>query len=82
MNEEPAAPDGDSVSLQIGDFVTWRGRLHVLRGIDPMGVHERRAEVEDCGTGARTRPPLEALVPAPDARSRPERFPSTEPGLH
>ena len=58
MDTEPAA-------LQIGDFVSWRGRLCVLRGIDPMSVPERRADVEDCATGERVRPPLDELAPAP-----------------
>ena len=60
MEQDPAA-------LQIGDFVTWRGRLFVLRGIDPMSVPARRAEVEECDSGARIRPLLSELVSAPDA---------------
>ena len=57
----------DLAALQIGDFVTWRGRLCVLRGIDPMSVPVRRAEVEECASGERMRPPLSELTPAPAA---------------
>jgi hypothetical protein len=39
--------------MQIGDPVTYHGRTLTLRGIDPMSVPERRAEVEDPDTGAR-----------------------------
>jgi len=53
--------------LQIGDTVTWRGRLCVLLGIDPMSVAERRAELEDCASGERLRAPLEELSTAPGA---------------
>jgi hypothetical protein len=39
--------------MRIGDPVTYHGRALTLRGIDPMSVPERRAEVEDPDTGAR-----------------------------
>jgi hypothetical protein len=58
--------DRDPAAFQIGDFVTWRGRLCVLRGIDPMSVPARHAEVEDCVTGERLRPFLDEVLPAPD----------------
>lgn len=58
MDEEPAA-------FQIGGFVTWRGRLCVLRGIDPMSVAERRADLEECVSGERLRPPFHELSPGP-----------------
>ena len=61
--------DAERAALQIGDFVTWRGRLCVLRGLDPMSVPKRHAEVEDCSTGERLRPFLDELVPAPGAAS-------------
>jgi hypothetical protein len=59
--------DAERAALQIGDFVTWRGRLCVLRGLDPMSVPQRHAEVEDCTTGERLRPLLDEVVPGPDA---------------
>ena len=39
--------------MRIGDPVTYHGRALTLRGIDPMSVPERRAEVEDPHTGER-----------------------------
>ncbi|HWN21541.1 MAG TPA: hypothetical protein VNP93_06175 [Gaiellaceae bacterium] len=57
----------EHADLQIGALVTWRGRLWVLRGIDPMSVAERRAELEDRVSGERLQAPLEELSPAPDA---------------
>jgi len=56
----------DAATFRIGDLVAWRGRLCVLRGIDPMSVPERRAEVEECASGERRRAPLAELSTAPD----------------
>ena len=39
--------------MEIGDFVIFRGRRHVLRGLDPMSVDVRRAQLEDAETGER-----------------------------
>jgi hypothetical protein len=39
--------------MRIGDHFTLDGRLFVLVGLDPMGVAERRAELEDPATGER-----------------------------
>ena len=39
--------------MNIGDLVTFRGRSCYLRGLDPMSVSERRAELEDAATGER-----------------------------
>jgi hypothetical protein len=47
--------------MQIGDTVTYEGRLFVLRGIDPMGVPDRRAELEDTETGEVIRVPVAEL---------------------
>ena len=38
----------------IGDHVLYNGRLYILRGIDPMSVSERRAQLEDAETGELT----------------------------
>jgi hypothetical protein len=59
--------DEGHADLQIGDFVTWRGRLWVLLGIDPMSVAERRAGLEECVSGERLHAPLEELSHAPAA---------------
>ena len=44
--------------MQIGDLVTYDGAVYVLRGLDPMSVPDRRAELEDPATGGRVRVPL------------------------
>jgi hypothetical protein len=41
---EPAA-------MKIGELVTYQGRAYVLRGLEPMSVPDRRAELEDPQTG-------------------------------
>ena len=40
-------------AMRIGDLVLYDGRLYVLRGIEPMSVDERKAEIEDPDTGER-----------------------------
>ena len=37
--------------MRIGDTVIYQGRACVLRGLDPMGVPDRRADVEVVETG-------------------------------
>jgi hypothetical protein len=54
--------DEDPTGFRIGDFVVWRGRLHVLRGIDPMSVEDRHVDLEECGSGERRRPPLAEIA--------------------
>ena len=51
--------------MEIGDFVTYEGREYVLRGLDPMSVHDRRAELEDLRTGERIWVPLTELDEEP-----------------
>ena len=50
--------------MRIGDPVTYEGQRYVLRGLDPMGVPDRRADLEDPETGERIRVPLSDLEPA------------------
>ena len=50
--------------MRIGDPVIYRGRRYVLRGVDPMSVPDRRADLEDCETGERTRAPVAELEAA------------------
>jgi hypothetical protein len=38
-------------AMKIGDLVTYQGRSYVLRGIEPMSVPNRRAELEDPESG-------------------------------
>jgi hypothetical protein len=47
--------------MRIGDTVTYQGRACVLRGLDPMGVPDRRADIEDAVTGERLRVPVAEL---------------------
>jgi hypothetical protein len=54
-----------TAAMQIGDEVIHHGRVLVLRGIEPMSVPMRRAEVEDPVTGERLVVPLDELEPAP-----------------
>ncbi len=37
--------------MKIGDLVSYYGRPCYLRGLDPMSVTDRRAELEDAVTG-------------------------------
>ena len=41
--------------MQLGDLVTYEGRRYVVRGLDPMGVPDRRVDLEDVETGERRR---------------------------
>jgi hypothetical protein len=50
--------------MRIGDTVIFRGRPYVLRGLDPMSVPDRRAELEDSETGELIRAPVAELEPA------------------
>ena len=43
--------------MRIGDLVLYDGKLYVLRGVEPMSVDERKAELEDPDTGKRLRVP-------------------------
>ena len=36
-----------TAAMKIGDLVLYQGRPYVLRGLDPMGVPERRVILED-----------------------------------
>jgi hypothetical protein len=51
--------------MRIGDLVTWHGTQYVLRGLDPMSVPERRAQLEDPATDERIRVPLSEVEEAP-----------------
>jgi hypothetical protein len=37
--------------MEIGCDVTYKGKRYVLRGLEPMGVSDRRAELEDPESG-------------------------------
>jgi len=50
--------------MRIGDLVTYHGTQYVLRGLDPMSVPDRQAELEDLATGERLRVPFADLEEA------------------
>ena len=48
-------------NMEIGSLVTYQGRAYYLRGLDPMSVSDRQAELEDAFTGARISVPLDEV---------------------
>jgi hypothetical protein len=55
--------------MRIGDIVAYAGRRYVVRGLDPMGVPERRADLEDAETGESIRVPIAHVLAARDSSS-------------
>jgi hypothetical protein len=51
--------------MEIGDLVTYNGKSYVLRGLEPMSVPERRAEIEDPDTGESMSVPFALLIEGP-----------------
>ena len=47
--------------MNIGDLVVHNGKLYILRGVEPMSVDERKAELEDPETGERVRVPWDEI---------------------
>ena len=54
--------DGRFAAMEIGSLVTYQGRPYYLRGLDPMSVSDRQAELEDAFTHERISAPLEEVV--------------------
>jgi hypothetical protein len=52
-----------AAAMEIGELVTYQGRAYVLRGLDPMGVPDRSAELEDPESGERIFVPLAEVSP-------------------
>jgi len=50
-----------TAAMEIGNLVTYQGRAYVLRGLEPMSLTDRRAELEDPETGAVILVPLVEL---------------------
>ena len=50
--------------MAIGDLVLYNGRHYYLRGIDPMSVSDRRAQLEDAESGEVVRVPVDAIQQA------------------
>ena len=51
--------------MEIGDLVTYNGKSYVLRGLEPMSVPDRRAEIEDPDTGEPLSVPFALLTAGP-----------------
>jgi len=61
-----------TAAMKIGDLVLYQGRLHYLRGLDPMSVPDRRAVLEDAETGEEvTAPMAEVETPPPNGNPSP-----------
>jgi hypothetical protein len=52
--------------MKIGDLVTYQGSVYVLRGLEPMSVPERRAELEDPASGELVSAPLDEVSDRPE----------------
>ena len=50
-----------TAAMKIGDTVLYEGRPYVLRGLDPMGVPERRVILEDPETGQEVTAPADEV---------------------
>ena len=59
----PLAAFVRTAAMKIGDLVTYQGRSYVLRGIEPMSVPNRRAELEDPESGEVVVAPLAEVSP-------------------
>jgi hypothetical protein len=59
----PNAASVLTVAMEIGDLVTYQGRSYVLRGLEPMSVPERHADLEDAETGEQISAPLDEVSP-------------------
>jgi hypothetical protein len=61
-----------TAAMKINDLVLYQGRLHYLRGLDPMSVPNRRAVLEDAETGEEVSAPVaEVESPPPNGNSSP-----------
>jgi hypothetical protein len=52
--------------MKIGDLVTYQGSVYVLRGLEPMSVPDRRAELEDPISGELVSAPLDEVADRPE----------------
>ncbi|HEY6149710.1 MAG TPA: hypothetical protein VIW19_04270 [Gaiellaceae bacterium] len=50
--------------MKIGDLVLYQGRSYYLRGLDPMGVPERRVILENPETGEEIAALADEVTPA------------------
>ena len=47
--------------MRIGELLDYEGTQYIVRGLDPMGVLERRADLEHAETGEVIRVPIAEL---------------------
>ncbi|HEY7794844.1 MAG TPA: hypothetical protein VIA10_12630 [Gaiellaceae bacterium] len=52
--------------MRIGDTVIYRDEPYILRGLEPMGLPDRRADLEDPRTGEVIRVLLAEVQPSRD----------------
>ena len=50
-----------AATMRLGSLVIHRGRPYYLRGLDPMSVSDRQAELEDAFTGVRVCVPFDEV---------------------
>jgi hypothetical protein len=73
-NRQIAADDvSRTAAMNIGEIVLYDGRRYYLRGLDPMGVPERQAFLEDAFTGEARSVPADDLEAEPPADRPPLR---------
>jgi len=53
--------------MKIGDLILFECRRYYLRGLDPMSVPDRHADLEDAVTGERVSAPIASLSAADDS---------------
>ena len=61
-----AAPFLACGPMKIGDLVTYQGSVYVLRGLEPMSVPDRQAELEDPTSGDSLSVPFEEVCERPE----------------
>ena len=64
----PADDVSRTAAMNIGEIVLYEGRQYFLRGLDPMGVPQRQAFLEDALSGDARIVPVDdlELEPPPD----------------
>ena len=73
-NRQIAADDvSRTAAMNIGEIVLYEGRQYYLRGLDPMGVPQRQAFLEDVSTGEARAVPADDLEPRPPPARPPLR---------
>ena len=50
----------------MGDLLEYEGKRYIVRGLDPMGVPERRVDLKDAVTGGTIRVPIAVMDDAWD----------------